>query len=118
MADKFESWIESYSAVDLTGGECSVAQSDLSHHDVLLESRRSSGGNRLLYGHPMAFLPPSSSYGHPQASMINFQSHTNKMTVVLSVDKETIPNPHLLCDDIVESLKLIKNAVEARGIHR
>lgn len=43
--------------------------------------------------------------------MINFQSYVNKMTIVLSVDEGTIPDPHQLCDDIEESLRLIKNAV-------
>ncbi|CAL8123720.1 unnamed protein product [Prunus armeniaca] len=67
-----------------------------------------------FYGHPMAFLAPS-SYGQPHALMINFQSYINKMTIVLSVDEETIPDPHLLCDDIVQSLNLVKEAVVARG---
>ncbi|VVA27389.1 PREDICTED: O-acyltransferase [Prunus dulcis] len=68
-----------------------------------------------FYGHPMAFLAPS-SYGQPHALVINFQSYINKMTIVLSVDEETIPDPHLLCDDIVQSLNLIKEAVVARGL--
>ncbi|CAI0562041.1 unnamed protein product [Linum tenue] len=50
------------------------------------------------YGHPLAFLAPS-SFNQPH------------MTVVLSVDESTIPDPHQLCDDIVHSLELIKNAV-------
>ncbi|XP_022759586.1 O-acyltransferase WSD1-like [Durio zibethinus] len=68
-----------------------------------------------FYGHPMAFLAPS-SYGQPYALMINFQSYIDKMTIVLSVDEGTIPNPHQLCDDIVESLGLIKDAVLTRGL--
>ena len=48
--------------------------------------------------------------------MINFQSYTNKMTIVLSVDEGTVPDPHQLCDDLEESLKLIKDAVQARGL--
>ncbi|XWS46233.1 hypothetical protein CRYUN_Cryun14cG0046900 [Craigia yunnanensis] len=68
-----------------------------------------------FYGHAMAFLAPS-SYGQPHALMINFQSYVNKMTIVLSVDEGTISNPHQLCDDIVESLKLIKDAVLTRGL--
>ncbi|XVF33168.1 hypothetical protein REPUB_Repub17cG0145300 [Reevesia pubescens] len=63
-----------------------------------------------FYGHPMAFLAPT-SYGQPHALMINFQSYIDKMSIVLSVDEGTIPNPHQLCDDIVESLQLIKDAV-------
>ncbi|KAK8630926.1 hypothetical protein V6N13_079697 [Hibiscus sabdariffa] len=68
-----------------------------------------------FYGHPMAFLAPS-SYGQPHALMINFQSYVNKMMIVLSVDEGTIPNPHRLCEDMVESLRLIKDAVVTRGL--
>ena len=48
--------------------------------------------------------------------MVNFQSYVNKITVVLSVDEATIPDPHQLCDDIIESLKLIKSAVIERDL--
>ncbi|KAK2993873.1 hypothetical protein RJ640_003985, partial [Escallonia rubra] len=68
-----------------------------------------------FYGHPMAFLAPS-SYGQPHALMINFQSYINKMTVVLSADESIIPDPHQLCDDLEESLKLIKDAVIRKGL--
>ncbi|ESR58079.1 diacylglycerol O-acyltransferase [Citrus sinensis] len=68
------------------------------------------------YGIPMSYLA-ATSYGQPHALMINFQSYVNKMTTVLSVDEGTIPNPHQLCEDIAESLKLIKDAVVASGLH-
>ncbi|KAE8709434.1 putative CAP [Hibiscus syriacus] len=68
-----------------------------------------------FYGHPMAFLA-TSSYGQPYALMINFQSYIDKMTIVLSVDEGTIPDPGLLCDDIVESLRLIKESAMTRGL--
>ncbi|KAE8662457.1 anther-specific protein SF18-like [Hibiscus syriacus] len=68
-----------------------------------------------FYGHPLAFLAPS-SYGQPHALMINFQSYVDKMAIVVSVDEGTIPNPHQLCADIVESLRLIKDAVVTRGL--
>ncbi|TYH63025.1 hypothetical protein ES332_D07G161700v1 [Gossypium tomentosum] len=68
-----------------------------------------------FYGHPMAFLAPS-SYGQPHALMINFQSYIDKMTIVVSADEGTIPNPHQLCDDIVDSLRLIKHAVVTKGL--
>ncbi|KAM3378520.1 wax ester synthase/diacylglycerol acyltransferase 11 [Capsicum galapagoense] len=66
-------------------------------------------------GHPMVYLAPT-SYGQPQALMINFQSYVNKMTMVLSVDENVIPDPHQLLDDLEQSLKLIKNAVVERGL--
>ncbi|KAJ9539148.1 hypothetical protein OSB04_031881 [Centaurea solstitialis] len=68
-----------------------------------------------FYGHAMEFLAPS-SYGQPHGLMINFQSYVNKMTIVLSVDESTIPDPHKLLDDLEDSLKLIKEAVYARGL--
>nr|XP_043620308.1 wax ester synthase/diacylglycerol acyltransferase 11-like [Erigeron canadensis] len=68
-----------------------------------------------FYGHAMEFLAPS-SYGQPHGLMINFQSYVNKMTIVLSVDDNTIPDPHKLLDDLEGSLKLIKAAVYARGL--
>lgn len=48
--------------------------------------------------------------------MINCQSYVNKMTIVLSVDESVIPDPHQLLDDLVLSLKLIKDAVVERGL--
>jgi hypothetical protein len=48
--------------------------------------------------------------------MINFQSYVNKMTIVLSIDESIIPDAYQLCDDIVDSLKLIKDAVIAKGL--
>ncbi|XP_019188382.1 PREDICTED: O-acyltransferase WSD1-like isoform X2 [Ipomoea nil] len=66
-------------------------------------------------GHPMAYLAPS-SYGQPHALMINFQSYINKMTMVLSVDENVIPNPHQLLDDLEMSLKLIKDATLANSL--
>ncbi|XP_062154408.1 wax ester synthase/diacylglycerol acyltransferase 11-like isoform X1 [Alnus glutinosa] len=68
-----------------------------------------------FYGHPMTYLAPS-SYGQPHALMINFQSYVNKMTIVLSIDESIIPDAYQLCDDIVDSLKLIKDAVIAKGL--
>ncbi|XP_057980208.1 wax ester synthase/diacylglycerol acyltransferase 11-like isoform X2 [Malania oleifera] len=68
-----------------------------------------------FYGHPIAYLAPS-SYGQPHALMMNFQSYVNKMSIVLSVDEGTIPDAHQLCEDLVESLNLIKHAVVSRGL--
>ncbi|KAK9724804.1 hypothetical protein RND81_05G099800 [Saponaria officinalis] len=63
-----------------------------------------------FYGHPMEFVA-SSVYGHPQALTIHFQSYWDKMTFVLAIDQDVIPDPQKLCDDIEESLKLAKQAV-------
>ncbi|CAN4108409.1 unnamed protein product [Withania somnifera] len=66
-------------------------------------------------GHPLIYLAPT-SYGQPQALMINFVSYINKMTMVLSVDENVIPDPHQLLDDLEQSLKIIKDAVVERGL--
>lgn len=68
-----------------------------------------------FYGHPLAFLA-ATSYGQPHELMINYQSYTNKMTIVLAADEEVVPDPHQLCDDIVEALKLVKDAVITKGL--
>lgn len=45
-----------------------------------------------------------------QALMIHVVSYVDKTTFMLSADEETIPDPHQFCDDLEDSLKLIKNA--------
>lgn len=40
----------------------------------------------------------------------------NTMTISLGVDGDAIPNPQQLCNDLAESLKLIKDAVVKRGV--
>ncbi|XP_021729094.1 O-acyltransferase WSD1-like [Chenopodium quinoa] len=64
-----------------------------------------------FYGHPITFLAPS-VYGHPQALTVHFQSYMDKMTLVLAVDQNVIPEPQQLCDDVVESLEVVKQAVQ------
>ncbi|CAN1793914.1 Wax ester synthase/diacylglycerol acyltransferase 11 [Linum perenne] len=56
-----------------------------------------------FYGHHLSFIAPS-SFNQPH------------MTIVLSVEESTIPDPHQLCDDILHSLQLIKNAVVSSGL--
>ncbi|XP_077249622.1 wax ester synthase/diacylglycerol acyltransferase 11-like [Tasmannia lanceolata] len=66
-----------------------------------------------FYGHPMAYVAPS-VYGHPHALTIHFQSYMDKVKMVLAVDESAIPDPYQLCEDLADSLRLIKNAVLAR----
>ncbi|XP_034711479.1 O-acyltransferase WSD1-like isoform X2 [Vitis riparia] len=68
-----------------------------------------------FYGHPMAYLAPS-VYGHPHALTVHFQSYMNMMTISLAVDRDAVPDPHQLCNDLAESLKLIKDAVVKKGL--
>lgn len=46
-----------------------------------------------------------------QALTIHIVSYVNKMSMVISVDENIIADPHQLCDDLEEALKLIKNYV-------
>ncbi|XP_031282463.1 O-acyltransferase WSD1-like [Pistacia vera] len=68
-----------------------------------------------FYGHPVAYLAPS-CYGQPNGLMIHVVGYANKMTFVLSVDDGIIPDPHQLCDDLEESLRIIKRAVITGGL--
>ncbi|XP_050251519.1 wax ester synthase/diacylglycerol acyltransferase 11-like isoform X4 [Quercus robur] len=46
-----------------------------------------------------------------KALTIHYQSYVNKMTIALAVDPNAIPDPHQLCDELEESLKLIHDAI-------
>lgn len=51
-----------------------------------------------------------------QALTIHFQSYVDKMTFCVAVDPKVIPDPHQLCQDIEESLKVTKDCVVQRGL--
>ncbi|CAN0922493.1 Wax ester synthase/diacylglycerol acyltransferase 5 [Linum grandiflorum] len=70
-----------------------------------------------FYGHPISYLAPS-VYGHPHALTIHFQSYCNKMTISLAVDPGVISDPHVLCNDIEDSLKAIKEAVVQKFLQK
>ncbi|CAM8962422.1 unnamed protein product [Rhodiola kirilowii] len=63
-----------------------------------------------FYGHPLTFMAPTVC-GHPHALTVHFQSYVDKMMLVVNVDETVIPDPHLLCDDILKSLEVMKQAV-------
>ncbi|XP_024980415.1 O-acyltransferase WSD1-like isoform X2 [Cynara cardunculus var. scolymus] len=63
-----------------------------------------------FYGHEISYIAPS-CYGQPNALMIHVTSYVDKMMFVISADEETIPDPQQLCDDLQESLHLIKTSV-------
>ncbi|CAK9152042.1 unnamed protein product [Ilex paraguariensis] len=70
-----------------------------------------------FFGHPVAYIAPT-CYGQPNALMIHVVSYVDKLTFVLSADEETIPDPHQLCDDLEDSLKLVMAAVIAKQTHK
>lgn len=53
-----------------------------------------------------------------KALIIHFVSYVNKIIINLAVDTSVIPDPHLLCDDLVESLNIIKLAALEKGVHK
>ncbi|KAM0848209.1 hypothetical protein ACQ4PT_054534 [Festuca glaucescens] len=66
-----------------------------------------------LCGHPVVSMG-GSVYGQPQALTVHYQNYGNTVSVTLAVDDTQFPNCHELLDDLVESIKLIKNAA---GLH-
>ncbi|KAI3524352.1 hypothetical protein L1887_03005 [Cichorium endivia] len=65
-----------------------------------------------FYGHEITYIAPS-CYGQPNALMIHVMSYMDKLTFVISADEETIPDPQRLCDDLEESLQIIKTSALA-----
>ncbi|KAL9672163.1 hypothetical protein QQ045_028412 [Rhodiola kirilowii] len=64
------------------------------------------------FGYPVESMAIS-SYGSPIGLYVNVTSYGNKLTFALSVDERAVPDPHQLCDDLDDSLSLIKNAATA-----
>ncbi|XP_021635181.2 wax ester synthase/diacylglycerol acyltransferase 11 isoform X2 [Hevea brasiliensis] len=62
------------------------------------------------FGHPVTFIA-FGVYGQPNALIIHVVSYANKMKITLSVDDNIIADPHQLCDDLQNSLVLMKHAV-------
>ncbi|CAN8252760.1 unnamed protein product [Cochlearia groenlandica] len=69
-----------------------------------------------FHGHPLSYIAPS-VFGHPHALTLHYQSYENKVIISVTVDPTVIPDPHKMCDDLVESLKLIKSSVIERGLY-
>ncbi|KAG5224540.1 O-acyltransferase WSD [Salix suchowensis] len=67
------------------------------------------------FGHQVAYVAPT-CYGQPNALMIHAVSYVNKMKIIISVDEGVVPDPHQICDDLEESLKMIKNIVIQKGL--
>uniref|UniRef100_A0A1J3HZU8 O-acyltransferase WSD1 n=3 Tax=Noccaea caerulescens TaxID=107243 RepID=A0A1J3HZU8_NOCCA len=70
-----------------------------------------------FFGHPISYVAASALVGS-QALNLHFISYVNKIIINLAVDTTTIPDPHQLCDDMVESLKMIKYAAQERRSHK
>ncbi|XP_042002039.1 wax ester synthase/diacylglycerol acyltransferase 3-like isoform X2 [Salvia splendens] len=66
-----------------------------------------------LFGHHLRYIAPS-VFGFPQSFIIHYQSYSNKIIISIGADEKLIPNPDQLCDDLVKSLKNIKEAVKEK----
>ncbi|KAL7224221.1 hypothetical protein ACSBR1_025646 [Camellia fascicularis] len=77
-------------------------------------SNVSGTGDEIEFaGHEISFYAPT-CYGQPNALMIHVVSYVNKFIFIISAEEETIPDPQQLCDDLEESLNLIKATVLAK----
>ncbi|KAI4968202.1 hypothetical protein ZWY2020_005314 [Hordeum vulgare] len=62
-----------------------------------------------LWGHTITFIAPT-MYGPGEGLILNYQSYSSTIKVVLSFDEDKFPDYHHLLDDFAESLRLIKDA--------
>ncbi|KAJ0232016.1 hypothetical protein HA466_0294880 [Hirschfeldia incana] len=66
-----------------------------------------------LFDHQISYVAASIS-GFPQALIVHITSYVNKAIINLGVDLDVIPDPHHLCDHMVEALQMMKSAVEEK----
>ncbi|KAJ0257978.1 hypothetical protein HA466_0068590 [Hirschfeldia incana] len=86
------------------------------HTTMTISNVRGPEEEISLFGHPVSYVAGSAFIGQ-QALIINFISYMDKIVINLSVDTTTISDPLRLCDDLVDSLKIIKSAVRDKGFH-
>ncbi|KAL0731628.1 hypothetical protein Bca4012_027722 [Brassica carinata] len=67
-----------------------------------------------LFDHQISYVAASIS-GFPQALIVHITSYVNKVIINLGVDLDVIPDPHHLCDHMVEALKMMKSAAEEKS---
>jgi hypothetical protein len=67
----------------------------------------------LFCGNPIVYISPT-SYGHPHALTMHWQSYMNTIKLALAVDETQFPDAHELLDDFTESMRLIREAA-SRG---
>ncbi|CAN8235408.1 unnamed protein product [Cochlearia groenlandica] len=69
-----------------------------------------------FFGHRISYIA-AASFGVPQALIISIQSYVDKLIINLAVDTDVIPDPHHLCDLIIESLAMINSAAPIKIFH-
>ncbi|KAG2313149.1 hypothetical protein Bca52824_024706 [Brassica carinata] len=67
-----------------------------------------------FFDHQISYVAASIS-GVPQALIVHITSYVNKAIISLGVDLDVIPDPHHLCDHMVEALQMMKSAVEEKS---
>ncbi|XP_074283639.1 wax ester synthase/diacylglycerol acyltransferase 5-like [Silene latifolia] len=70
----------------------------ISHPSLLFSNVVGPKEEISFFGHPIDFIAPSAC-GIPQALIVHFQSYMDKMTLILAIDQDVIPDPQTLCDD-------------------
>ncbi|ESQ43165.1 hypothetical protein EUTSA_v10015275mg, partial [Eutrema salsugineum] len=69
-----------------------------------------------LHGNQIAYIAVSAyGKGNTQALLIHFISYAEKMIISIGVDPTVIPDPHIICDEMEESLKAIKEALSVKN---
>ena len=69
-----------------------------------------------LFGNEVVYVAPS-LFGQPVSLTINIVSYADTISMILAVDENIIPDVYQLCDDLEESLKLLKKSVVAEGLN-
>ncbi|CAH2066865.1 unnamed protein product, partial [Thlaspi arvense] len=67
-----------------------------------------------LFNNHISYVAASIS-GIPQALIVHITSYVNKVIINLGVDLDVIPDPHHLCDLIIEALHMMKSKAEERS---
>ncbi|KAL0801618.1 hypothetical protein Bca101_056794 [Brassica carinata] len=69
-----------------------------------------------FFGHQISYIA-ASSFGIQQALILVIQSYVDKLIINLAVDLDVIPDPHHLCDLIIEALSMMKSAASEKICH-
>ncbi|KAG2326674.1 hypothetical protein Bca52824_009402 [Brassica carinata] len=70
-----------------------------------------------FFDHHISYIA-ASACGLPQGLTIHIQSYVKKVIINLAVDLNVIPDPHYLCDLLIESLQSMKSAVLEMNSHK
>ncbi|ESQ27987.1 hypothetical protein EUTSA_v10018486mg [Eutrema salsugineum] len=69
-----------------------------------------------FFGHQISYIA-ASTFGIPQALVISIQSYVDKLIININVDLDVIPDPHHLCDLIIEALGMMSSAAPKKLFH-